>query len=84
MLIFKKMNQIHLDSHHNKICPKGYYGLNADPFDCTAYYMCPHKMQMFCELNHEFDLDTASCTPIVYNDPSSNGCTAHLYRNLLL
>ncbi|ABM05429.1 Mv-ORF113 peptide [Maruca vitrata nucleopolyhedrovirus] len=83
VLIFKKMNQIHLNSHQDKICPKGYFGNNSDPYDCSAYYMCPHKVQMFCEPNHEFDLDSASCVPIVY-DHTGSGCTARMYRNLLI
>nr|AFS51889.1 DekiORF10 [Dendrolimus kikuchii nucleopolyhedrovirus] len=83
VLIFKKMNQLHLDNHHNKICPNGYVGFNSDPYDCTAFYMCPDRVQIFCELNHEFDLDTASCIPVQYNS-GGNGCTARMYRNLLL
>lgn len=81
VLVFKKMTEMHIDTHATKLCPKGYFGLNSDPYDCTAYYMCPHKVQMFCELDHEFDLDTASCKPIVLN---GNGCMARMYRNLLL
>ncbi|AHD25498.1 ac145 [Choristoneura murinana nucleopolyhedrovirus] len=83
VLIFKRLNAMHLDSHHNKICPRGYFGLNADPFDCNAYYMCPHRVHMFCGPGHEFDLDSASCVPIEY-DCLGAGCTARLYRNLLL
>ncbi|AWD33678.1 chitin-binding protein 1 [Antheraea proylei nucleopolyhedrovirus] len=74
---------MHVDSHHSKICPRGYFGLNADPYECGAYYMCPHKLRMFCDANHEFDLDSASCVPIEYGSCGA-GCTARLYRNLLL
>ena len=83
VLIFKRLNEMHVDSHHSKICPRGYFGLNADPYDCGAYYMCPHKLRMFCDANHEFDLDSASCVPIEYGTCGA-GCTARLYRNLLL
>ncbi|AKN80955.1 hypothetical protein [Lonomia obliqua multiple nucleopolyhedrovirus] len=82
VLIFQKMNQMHIDAHKSKLCPNGYFGYNIDPYDCTAFYMCPHKVQMFCEPNHEFDLDTISCKPIMLH--GGNGCTARMYRNLLL
>lgn len=77
------MNDLHTNNHYTKMCPNGYFGLNSDPYDCTAYYVCPHKIQMFCELNYEFDLNTASCVPIIY-DNKNVGCTARLYNNLLL
>lgn len=83
VLIFQRVNGIHLDLHNNKICPNGYFGLNADPFDCSAYYMCPQKVRLYCDPGHEFDLDSATCTPIEY-DRSGKGCTAVQYRNLLL
>jgi hypothetical protein len=72
---------MHMNAHTTRLCPKGYFGLSVDPYDCSAYYMCPHQIQLFCEPNHEFDLDTASCRPIEFN---GDGCTAKLYRNLLL
>lgn len=81
VMIFKRLQDLHLNLHHDKICPRGYFGLNADPFDCGAYYMCPHKVRLFCNQGHEFDLDSASCVPVEHDGA---GCTARQYRNLLL
>ncbi|UZE89702.1 ChtB1 [Parapoynx stagnalis nucleopolyhedrovirus] len=81
VLVYKKMTEMHIHTHASKLCPKGYFGLNADPFNCNAYYMCPHRIHLFCDPDHEFDLNTVSCRPIILH---GDGCTAHMYRNLLL
>ncbi|AUA60241.1 ChtB-like [Operophtera brumata nucleopolyhedrovirus] len=80
IIIFKKLQAMHVDAHHNKICPDGYHGLNADPFDCNSYYSCPGSAKFFCESDQQFDLDTKTCIDTHFDV----GCVGKLNRNLLL
>ncbi|ABI35692.1 ChtB1 [Ectropis obliqua nucleopolyhedrovirus] len=80
LLVFHKMQKMHVDMHHKKICPNGYNGLSPDPFDCNAYYLCPDTVHLFCPPNMQFDIDAYECTNIDY----PNGCVKKLTRNLLL
>ncbi|AWW14379.1 hypothetical protein KM620_gp019 [Hyposidra talaca nucleopolyhedrovirus] len=80
LIVFHKMQKMHIDLHHQKICPNGYYGLVPDPFDCNAYYVCPGHTHMFCPSNMQFDLKAYSCVDNDYK----NGCVQILTKNLLL
>jgi Chitin binding Peritrophin-A domain len=80
LLVYHKMQTMQTDSLHHKLCPDGYVGLNADPYDCNAYYMCPERKQFYCPSNTQFDLDEQGCVPISFD----RGCVGRMYRNLLL
>ncbi|AIG63191.2 ORF12 [Helicoverpa armigera SNPV] len=80
LLVYHKMQNLQVDMHHHKLCPAGYNGLNADPFDCNAYYMCPEKIKFYCPRNYQFNLDAQGCQP----DSLETGCIGYNYRNLLL
>ncbi|AXS67687.1 ac145-like protein [Cryptophlebia peltastica nucleopolyhedrovirus] len=80
LLVFHKLQKMHLDMHVAKICPNGFHGLAPDPFDCSSYYLCPQSIQMFCTENTQFDLETNSCVPQSFE----SGCLGRLYKNLLI
>ncbi|ALD88475.1 hypothetical protein HanGV4gp012 [Helicoverpa armigera nucleopolyhedrovirus] len=80
LLVYHKMQNLQGDMHHHKLCPAGYNGLNADPFDCNAYYMCPEKIKYYCPRNYQFNLDavaTTGTTQCVYN--IANNCCRSCY-----
>ncbi|QYC92777.1 AC145 [Trabala vishnou gigantina nucleopolyhedrovirus] len=80
LLVFHKMQKLHLDLHHRKICPNGYYGLAPDPYDCNSYYLCPDTVQLYCPPSMQFDLTAYTCVDNDY----PNGCVEILNKNLLL
>ncbi|AGR56765.1 chitin binding domain protein [Hemileuca sp. nucleopolyhedrovirus] len=80
LIVFHKMQRMHEDLHHYKICPKGYHGLVPDPFECNAYYMCPNTLHFYCPPNKQFDLNMYRCIDLDYED----GCVKTLEKNLLL
>lgn len=80
LLVFHKMQKMHLDVHTHKICPGGYHGLAPDPFDCDSYYLCPDLVHLFCPAGQQFDLAAQMCVDV--NAP--NGCVNKLRENLLL
>ncbi|AKN80556.1 Chitin-biding protein 1 [Perigonia lusca single nucleopolyhedrovirus] len=81
LLVFQKMQNMHIDLYTDKICPKNYNGLAPDPFDCNSYWLCPETIQFFCPSNQQFDLDQHTCVPL---QSFEDGCVGRLYRNLLL
>ncbi|QHB21669.1 ac145 [Artaxa digramma nucleopolyhedrovirus] len=80
LFVFYKMQKMHLDFHHDKICPKNYYGLAPDPFDCNGYYACPDTVQLFCPPDKQFDLNMYKCVDANLR----NGCFDILQQHLLL
>jgi hypothetical protein len=63
-----------------RLCPIGYTGMNADPFDCDVFYSCPSGTKMFCPVGSQFDMDSAKCI----SNATPDGCYDRLNRNLLL
>ncbi|AAY83945.1 ORF-14 peptide [Chrysodeixis chalcites nucleopolyhedrovirus] len=81
LLVFHKMQNMHLDVHNHKLCPNGYHGLVNDPFDCNVYYSCPQKTQFYCPPDEQFDVERQLCIP---NDIHDDSCMARKYKSLLL
>ncbi|AAM09272.1 hypothetical protein [Mamestra configurata nucleopolyhedrovirus A] len=80
LVLFHKLKDMHYDIHTNKICPKGYYGLAPDPYDCDSYYICPDRVQFYCPHGQQFELTEQKCIEASLE----TGCIGRLYKNLLL
>ncbi|ACO53460.1 chtBD1 [Euproctis pseudoconspersa nucleopolyhedrovirus] len=80
LFVYYKMQKMHLDLQNDKICPKNYYGLAPDPFDCNSYYCCPDTVKLFCPPNMQFDLEKYDCIDAA----DKNGCYHKLQSRLLL
>nr|ANS70902.1 chitin binding protein [Lymantria dispar multiple nucleopolyhedrovirus] len=80
LLVFHKMQKLHMNMHVKQVCPNGYHGLVGDPFDCNAYYMCPQTLQFFCPQATQFDLEKQGCVP----NAAFDGCFDRKIRNLLI
>ncbi len=81
LFVFHRMQNMHIDLHHSRLCPKGYHGMVTDPFDCNIYYLCPSKAQFYCGPEQQFDENKQICVETNVHDDS---CMARKYRNLLL
>lgn len=81
IMVFHQLQKIQLNADNPRLCPNGYHGLNSDPFDCNAYYACPQLLRFYCPSQHQFNLDTQKCEPVV---DLETGCVGRLHRNLLL
>ncbi|AAR28778.1 ORF14 [Leucania separata nucleopolyhedrovirus] len=83
IMVFHKLNKMmNMGPNDHRVCPAGYHGFNADPFDCNGYYMCPHAIHFLCQPQEQFDLDTQTCQPVDLF--LETGCVGRLNRNLLL
>lgn len=80
LFVFHKMQTLDTDKYVRKICPTGYNGVAPDPLDCNSYYLCPETIQLFCEADQQFDIDSHGCIPMSFE----YGCAGRLYKNLLL
>ncbi|QAT90419.1 hypothetical protein KM622_gp134 [Spodoptera exempta nucleopolyhedrovirus] len=80
IVVFHKLQDLHHDIHARKICPKGYYGLAPDPYDCDSYYLCPQRILFYCMPGQQFDVAEQDCVPASLD----SGCVGRMYQSLLL